>query len=287
MEKENKFTGDKTLPDSGKVKQFKPFYESVLAEQELFTSRPLLRYPGGKTRAVDFIIQFFPFNIQTIVSPFIGGGSIELALSSKGVKVYGYDVFNPLVEFWQCALRQPGSLADEVEKYFPLAKDEFYKLQQTQTTLKTKLQRAAAYYVLNRSSFSGSTLSGGMSPGHPRFTTTAIERLRRFNNPNIIIAKADFKTSLLKHALDFAYLDPPYLIKSTLYGNKGDAHKGFDHEALADILSKRNKWILSYNDCDEIRKMYSQFKMVTPGWKYGMSKDKSSKELLILSEDVG
>ncbi|MBN8785894.1 MAG: DNA adenine methylase [Terrimonas sp.] len=253
----------------------------------IYSGKSILRYPGGKTRATSFLLPFFPKNLKTIFSPFIGGGSVELALAAKGIKVYGYDIFNPLVEFWQCALEKPGALADEVEKYIPLAKDAFYTLQQTHTTLKTKLQRAAAYYVLNRSSFSGSTLSGGMSPGHPRFTKTAIERLRSFHNPNIVIAKADFKTSLLKHAPDFAYLDPPYLIKNALYGKKGNAHKDFDHEGLAEILSKRDKWILSYNDCDDIRKLYSKFKMVTPDWKYGMSKDKSSKELLILSDDVG
>ena len=221
-----------------------------------------------------------------MVSPFIGGASVELSLAAQGVKVYGYDIFVPLVEFWQCALKQPEALAEEVEKSFPLAKTSFYDLQKTHTVLKTKLQRAAAYYVLNRSSFSGSTLSGGMSPGHPRFTKTAIERLRGFRNPNIVVAKADFKEALLNHAGDFAYLDPPYLIRNTLYGNKGDAHKDFDHEGLAQILQKRKKWILSYNDCDKIRKMYSRFEMITPGWKYGMSKDKSSRELLILSKDM-
>ncbi|MFT3949976.1 MAG: DNA adenine methylase [Agriterribacter sp.] len=252
----------------------------------IYSGKSILRYPGGKSKAIDFLLPFFPKDLKALVSPFIGGGSVELALAAKGIKVYGYDIFTPLVEFWQCALEQPGVLADEVEKYFPLPKHEFYKLQQTHTTLETKLQRAAAYYVLNRSSFSGATLSGGMSPGHPRFTKTAIERLRNFHNPDIIIAEADYKVSLLKHADEFAYLDPPYLIKSALYGKKGDAHKGFDHEGLVDILSKRNKWILSYNDCDEIRKMYGKFKIVTPGWKYGMSKDKSSRELLIFSKDL-
>ncbi len=251
------------------------------------SERSILRYPGGKTRALSFLLPLFPKNLKTLISPFIGGASVELSLAAKGIKVYGYDIFTPLVEFWQCALKQPSVLADEVEKYYPLSKESFYSLQQTHTTLKTKLQRAAAYYVLNRSSFSGATLSGGMSPGHPRFTETAIERLRTFHNPNIVVAKADYKEALIKHNADFAYLDPPYLIKNALYGKNGDAHKYFDHEGLAGILSKRGNWILSYNDCNEIRKLYSKFKIITPGWKYGMSKDKRSKELLILSRDMG
>jgi DNA adenine methylase len=81
----------------------------------------------------------------------------------------------------------------------------------------------------------------------------------------------------------FAYLDPPYLIKSNLYGKKGDAHKDFDHRALAEILRHRRSWLLSYNDCDEIRALYRGFRFITPNWKYGMSNEKRSREVLIFS----
>lgn len=250
-----------------------------------FSIRSPLRYPGGKTRGVEFITRFFPKNMDQLLSPFFGGGSIELAIACKGTKVFGYDLFTPLVEFWQCLTTQPNDLAEEVEKYFPLSREKFYQLQQMQIKFETKLERAAVYYVLNRSSFSGATLSGGMSPEHPRFTETSIERLKDFYNPNIIVQKADFKESLAAHPSTFTYLDPPYLIKSSLYGRKGDAHKDFDHEGLAKILKKRENWILSYNDCDDIRDFYSGFHIITPNWKYGMSNDKSSKEVLIFSKD--
>ena len=250
-----------------------------------FSTRSPLRYPGGKTRGIEFITQFFPENLDKLLSPFFGGGSIELSVAAKGVLVYGYDIFSPLVEFWQCLLTEPNELANEVANHYPLAKEKFYKLQHTQTRFKTKLERAAVYYVLNRSSFSGATLSGGMSPDHPRFTLTSIERLRNYFNPNIQVLEADFKASLENHPYTFAYLDPPYLIKSSLYGKKGNAHKDFDHEALADILKRREHWILSYNDCEEIRTLYEGFHILTPNWKYGMSNNKLSKEVLIFSKD--
>jgi len=250
-----------------------------------YSMRSLLRYPGGKTRGVEFITQSFPKNLDKLLSPFFGGGSIELSIAAKGTVVFGYDIFSPLVEFWQCLTTQANKLADEVEKYYPLSKDKFYELQRTQTTFRTKLERAAVYYVLNRSSFSGATLSGGMSPEHPRFTLTSIERLRNYSNPNIQIEVADFKKSLALHPFTFTYLDPPYLIKSSLYGKKGDAHKDFDHEGLSEILKRREHWILSYNDCDEIRELYEGFHILTPNWKYGMSNDKSSREILIFSKN--
>ncbi len=142
------------------------------------------------------------------------------------------------------------------------------------------------YYVLNRSSFSGATLSGGMSPEHPRFTPSAIERIRTFYNPNFTVRQASFEESVLQYLDLFCYLDPPYVIKSSLYGKKGNAHKDFNHEALAAILLQRKNWILSYNDCKEIRDLYNGFRIITPEWKYGMSNDKASKEVLILSDDI-
>ena len=260
--------------------------KSPIPSKRQYSAKSLLRYPGGKTRAVKSIIQCFPGKPAALLSPFLGGGSVELALAAGGTTVYGYDTFPPLVEFWQCVLKQPNALANEVEKYFPLSKSAFYELQQYQTTFHTRLERAAVYYVLNRSSFSGSTLSGGMSPGHPRFTHSAIERLRRFYNPNIIVKKADYRLSLKAHPEMLAYLDPPYLIKSLLYGKKGNTHKDFDHEELALSLRNRERWVLSYNDCPAIRHLYKGFRMITPNWKYGMGNDKTSKEILIFSHDM-
>ncbi|MEO8210036.1 MAG: DNA adenine methylase, partial [bacterium] len=249
------------------------------------SNRSPLRYPGGKTRAVEIITSYFPKNLKTFLSPFLGGGSIELQVSSQGTYVFGFDIFEPLVEFWQCLTQCPDKLAERVSSFYPLSKEDFYKLQRTQTESEDKITRAAVYYVLNRSSFSGATLSGGMSPDHPRFTKSSIERIKSFRNTNIQVDVANFTESLTKYESIFAYIDPPYLIKSSLYGKKGNAHKQFDHYGLSNILKNRNEWILSYNDCEEIHELYKGYKIVKPSWKYGMSNNKFSKEILIFSKD--
>ena len=78
------------------------------------------------------------------------------------------------------------------------------------------------------------------------------------------------------------YCDPPYMIESNLYGYRGDMHDGFDHMALAALLSKRDNWILSYNDCQAVREMYAAYDILTPSWTYGMANDKRSREVLIV-----
>lgn len=152
-----------------------------------------------------------------------------MAATSTGTKVYGYDLFNALVEFWQSLIDYPNKPAKKWKKYFPLPRDKFFELQQCQTKFKTKLQRAAVDDVLNRSSFSGSTLLGAMSPHHPRFKQSSINRLRDFFNLNIKIKDANFQKSPAEHWFPFTYLNPPYLINSSLYAKKGDAHRDFDH----------------------------------------------------------
>lgn len=249
-----------------------------------------LRYPGGKSRAVKIISKYIPKGTTQICSPFFGGGSLEIHCAQNGIKVYGYDSFGPLVDFWQVLLKDPSKLAYTVKKYHPLKKEKFYELQKLQLESKSKLERAAVFFVLNRTSFSGSTLSGGMATGgddnNPRFTKSSIEKLRTFKIKNLTIQQLDYKKSIPRHKKALLYLDPPYLIQSKLYGRQGDLHKNFDHYTLAKILKKRNSWILSYNNSKEIHQLYSDYTILYPDWKYGMSNNKKSREVLILSHDL-
>lgn len=254
----------------------------------------LLRYPGGKSRAVKIILPLIPNKTSHLISPFMGGGSIEHAWSKDNVnrQVSACDRFKPLAIFWQQVKKNPKDLAEAVRSYFPLKKDHFYTLQQTHLSERDHLEIAAQFYVLNRSSFSGSSLSGGMSPGHARFTESSIIRLRDFRMPNFDVEYADMfnwlpaKMENLSPSNTFIYLDPPYfLANSNLYGHKGNMHRNFDHVRLAHLLSELDQrgfqWLLSYNDSSDLRNLYSKFFIQSVSWTYGMNKSKNSSEVLI------
>jgi DNA adenine methylase len=147
------------------------------------------------------------------------------------------------------------------------------------------IQTAARYFAANRSSFSGTTCSGGMSPGHPRFNARSIERVRKFRNYKISVNKADFRESISSHRETFLFLDPPYYVESKLYGKMGDMHENFNHEELYALIKDRYSWVLCYNDCDKIRKLYAKYKIIPLEWAYGMTRRRSS-EIVILSEKV-
>ena len=242
-----------------------------------------LRYPGGKSRGVGRIRRFIPDDVGALCAPFLGGGSVELACAADGITVYGSDAFEPVINFWKQAKINPASLAERVQVRHPLTRSKFYSLQKAYHNLSDPLEKAAIFYVLNRSSFSGTTLSGGMSPGHSRFTLSSIDRLRSFHAPNLVADCADYRDAISAHQDMFLYLDPPYANGGKLYGNRGDMHSDFDHEELADVLKKREGWVLSYNDSPEILKLYQGYRIERPEWSYGMSNDKQSKEVLIVA----
>ena len=257
--------------------------------------KSLLRYPGGKTRALKHITPYFPKNLTEIVSPFFGGGSIEIHYASQGVRVYGYEIFEPLVNFWQHVLDDPEEIGYLLETLFhPCSKEMFAQYQKKQgwthmdsTHMKWKEYRACMYYALNRSSFSGATTSGGYSQqaADKRFTESSIERLKNFSCPFLTVEHAGFKESLAKHHADtFIYADPPYATDNpVLYGKNGSTHKGFDHIGFAEAIKEKNNWVISYNPTPFILDLYKDYEIVYPEWRYGMSKDKNSKEILILN----
>jgi DNA adenine methylase len=245
--------------------------------------KSLLRYPGGKSRAVKHLLPYFPAGVDFVLSPFLGGASVELALCDRGIKVYGYDAFQPLITFWSRLQMEALTLAEEVAAFYPLPKEFFYDLQVRHENT-AEYHQSVLFYVLNRSSFDGTTLSGGCSKPGARFNEKSIQRLRDWKFlPNFLPLHGTFATSLNAHPDAFVFADPPYLIKSQLYGDRGDLHRGFDHQHLFQMLREREGWILCYNDCPEIREMYGDYDLVTPEWSYGMGKQKQSRELLILN----
>ena len=251
----------------------------------LRAARSPLRYPGGKSRAVRAIVELMPPDTRTVVSPFLGGGSVELACAALGMSVRASDLFEPLVTFWKQLLIDPAAVADEAARHYPLERGRFYELQRGFYEIEDAVQRAGVFYALNRASFSGVTLAGGMSPGHPRFTESSIARLRRFRTGDFEVRHSDFAAAIESAPSDCVmYCDPPYMIESdNLYGYRGDMHSGFDHMRLAGLLTKRNNWILSYNDCATVRDLYADYTILTPSWTYGMANDKRSREVFVVN----
>lgn len=244
-----------------------------------------LRYPGGKTRALKLLTTYIPEGKTTLLSPFIGGGSFELYCRGKGMAVYANDLFHPLYIFWKVLKERPSDLQDRVEAQCPVTKGAFANLRANILEMTDELEIAAAYYLVNRCSFSGATFCGGFSQqsADGRMTQSAIDRLATVSLENITLSNDDCVKFLNDHPQTehtVVYADPPYYIPTYVYGKDGDMHEGFNHVRFATELKKRSDWVLSYNDCPYIRELYSDCTIESVQWSYGMS-IKPSSEVII------
>lgn len=257
----------------------------------------VLRYPGGKTKAIQTInhyIQLFEFDVSLVLSPFTGGASIELFLSYEyDSKVLCNDKFRPLYLFWYYLKSKQQNLIERIKKLHPLSKTKFTSIQNKLTNASanlSKLRRASYYFAINRSSFSGTTMSGGYSSeaANKRFTINSIKKLSNIYLGDMTFSNLDFVDFIYEHKNQdtFMFLDPPYYIDSKLYGNRGDLHEDFDHVKLRDILSTRNNWLLCYNNCKYIKKLYKHLGLIIKvSWSYGMNKSKKSSEIIIVRKN--
>ena len=255
-----------------------------------------LRYPGGKTRAckvIDKVLleHFDMTTFDTIVSPFFGGGSFEFYLQNKyGLQLIVNDKFTPLYHFWKQVKLDKKTLCEELKKITSVSKEDFAAFRNTIMGLTDNiLQQSIQYFVINRCSFSGSTLSGGFSEeaSRKRFTPSSIKRIEQLDFDRIEIHNCDFYDFINQQATSntLMFLDPPYYLekKSKLYGNNGDMHESFDHQKLFDLLQTKKQWILTYNNCDHIKNMYKDYAILEVNWSYGMNTTKKSSEIIIIS----
>lgn len=256
-----------------------------------------LRYPGGKSRAVNLIAQLLP-EFDEFREPFLGGGSVFIYAKQRfpNKKFWINDLYLELFKFWEMTQKDVDSLIDKIYEWrnqFSIGKELHQFLNKNLDTF-DDLERAAAFFVYNRITFSGTSLSGGYSEGafSGRFTESSIQRLNKFAEVvnGSKITNFDYEELVRKEGENvFIFLDPPYYsaTKSALYGKNGNLHKSFDHERFAETMRNcEHKWLITYDDSNYIRKLFSFANIIPWDLTYGMrnvtkSSNQTGKELFI------
>ncbi|MBD2663820.1 DNA adenine methylase [Richelia sinica FACHB-800] len=259
-----------------------------------------LRYPGGKSRVVKFILPHIPLDTLEFREPFIGGGSVFLGaktfLADSIRKYWINDIYFDLYAFWQYAKDDIENLVSKIRHLkasFPDGR-ELYNFFKNPENLYSDFDRAVRFFIMNRITFSGIMDSGGYSQEayEKRFTLSSISRLENLSQhlSDVEITCGDYE-KLLRAEGDnvFIFLDPPYYqpTKSKLYGVKGNLHTSFDHHRFAENLKQcHHKWLLTYDDCAEIRDLFDFAQIKEFEVQYGMNnykqkKAEKGKELLI------
>ena len=261
-------------------------------------SSPLL-YPGGKRWLFKTLSEYLP-KVDEMVSPFLGGGAIELNLSARGVKVYGYDICPHLTNFWQYWISGQYIVQKDAEtlldgwSHEDLVSEKHDRFLGGSEIKYNPYMQAVWYYLFNKLSMQGLVFESYVIPyekcadGWRRAVSDYRQVFPQFEwhrDYALSVSQSSFEDTLTKHPNTFAYLDPPYV--NTEYIYKDGA--GFDHYLLSELLISRDNWILSYSNSDIIRQLYNGYRMLelvkTSGFRKA-GENKKQHELLIFSHDI-
>lgn len=268
-----------------------------------------LRYPGGKAKLYRFIAPIIDNNLEglnrTYIEPFAGGAGLALKLlyNDKVNKIVLNDKDSSIFAFWHACLNDADKLCDMVENcQIDIgtwdAQKEIYLNPENHTTLDVGF----ATFFLNRCNVSGVIRGGpiggrdqcGVYPLDARFNK--IELIRKIQNVNknrerISVFNQDARSFMLETlpSLNLEDLilniDPPYVKKGPmLYENSFSAP---DHKALAEVIqSIPYKWITTYDECELIYSLFSDYRKEVITLNYSAGSTKHGKELMIYSDNI-
>ena len=267
-----------------------------------------LRYPGGKGKISDFFyatIEANNLNNGVYVEPYAGGSSIALSLLINGYvsEIIINDIDRSIYAFWKSVLEYNDELCRLITKTrVNLSTWNKCKEVQKSKTKASILDLGFSTFFLNRTNRSG-IINGGVIGGKEQDGDWKIDA--RYNK-QALISRIKLIREYRKHiklynkdAHDFVkqiipsfdsktlcYFDPPYFEKGkALYVNY---YENKDHQKIADAISsiRNTKWIVSYDNKNEIKNMYNQFRSNEYNLRYSAAETRSGSEIMFFSDDL-
>lgn len=278
----------------------------------MVTKSPL-RYPGGKANLAGFLRGLIERNVGdgcTYFELYAGGAgaALDVLLGEHVERIVLNDADTHIYNFWDSILHQTDDFLRMMWET-PVNMDSWHQ----QRTIyedgpnngnRTPLEIGFATFFLNRTNRSGIITKAGPIGGADQ--TGKYKMDCRFNKANLAhrierIAEraADIEIhnentltfiqqniGRLSDEHSFMYLDPPYYKNgSSLYLN---AYNHQDHENLRDLMNEiRNlKWMISYDDVEEIRDLYADFVNRRHELSYFLQEKRRTNEFFVFSDTL-
>lgn len=271
----------------------------------------LFRYPGGKNKLLEHIhakLGLYNLKDYEYREPFFGGGSVGLSvlqLKNAPRKIWLNDKDIGIACLWTAIINFSDELKERILDFSPSVeafysiKDSLLKLDQLPETKDQIVDIALKKIAIHQISYSGlGVKSGGPLGGQdqksqykidcrwsPQYLCKKIDKINKLFKDvwvrDAVCMSQDFQSVIENDdSVSFIYLDPPYYEKGNELYQHGFSSK--DHERLADTLKQtQHKWLLSYDDCNEIRELYSWAHIEVCIVKYSINGAREKKELLI------
>ena len=266
-----------------------------------------LRYPGGKAKFSYHIKQIMEHNNLfggCYVEPYAGGAGVALGLLLQGFveRIFINDIDPAIYSFWYAVIHHNDELCSIIEKT-PVTIENWFTQREVLRSNEQKsiIETAFATFFLNRTNRSG-ILKAGVIGGKEqngkwkldaRFNKEdLIKRIRllslykekiHVSNEDAVDLLLNLSPILPKNSL--IYLDPPYYVKGAeLYRN---FYQHDDHVKIANTLSSLSlPWVVSYDNVEEIKLMYSSFRMAEYSLNYTAQDKKKGSEVIIYNHDI-
>jgi DNA adenine methylase len=241
-------------------RQEKPKPRSAFRRREVKAINSFMSWVGGKKALRKIILPLFPHRYERYIEVFGGGGWILFHKPPAG----DFEVYNDfnglLVNLFRCVRDSPEELIEKL-RWVINAREDFEKVRTAlaRGSPADSVTRAALFYQLIRHSYASGLKSYASQP-HDLWADFPLIRQAHRRLRQVVIENQDFER-LIRHydrPESFFYCDPPYFETEGYYANIGE--EGFseaDHLRLRDtLLNSKGQFLLSYNDCVFIRKLY-------------------------------
>lgn len=265
-----------------------------------------LRYPGGKGKFAPFVKDLMETNDLSgdYLEPYAGGAGVALDLlfnnQCKNIHINDFDeaIFN----FWK-------SVTQNTEGFLRLVHDTKVTIEEWHTQKgilarpkdHSQLEHGFATFFLNRTNRSG-ILKGGVIGGKNQDGNYRLDaRYHKVNLSQRIEKIGDYKDRIHVYNLDalellgevdtllppdsLIYLDPPYYVKGQGLYRNFYVHK--DHVEIREALDGvKSKWIISYDNCPEIKEIYAGYRQVDYALNYSAYYKVKGSEVMIYCDSI-
>jgi DNA adenine methylase len=272
------------------------YFLSDYLKPDDFVKSPF-RYPGGKFYALKHIMPFIDcIPHDEFREPFVGGGSVFFGKKKAAVNWIN-DLESDMIDVYNAFSQEEAVVSFGKLLLNEIATRERHE-EIKKLVVQTDFQKAFKTYYLNRTSYCGIIHKpawgysiGKSSPPQNwlNFIEGAYKKLQ-----NVQITSLDFEQVIRAEAQGekvLLYLDPPYYNAD----QKRAYTKPFeeaDHVRLMALLRETAfKFCLSYDDCEEVRELYSWANIYERKWLYNTANKKGTartlgNELIITNYNV-
>jgi DNA adenine methylase len=228
--------------------------------------KPFLKWVGGKQKFVGDILDLFPRRIGTYHEPFLGGGSVLLALLDSDIvanRIRANDINEYLIRTYIDVRDNVDDLMTELRKlkndkeFYYESRSRFNEFKKNGTK---NAETSALFIFLNKTCFRGMYREGphGLNVSYGHYKTPTVFDEDVLKKCSELIKDVEFTCVSYEDFLkdvaadDFVYLDPPYVPETSTSFTKYNVLDFLDHDAFFATAKSLPRFLMSNSETTKV-----------------------------------